>query len=232
MWVLGSRLHWRTLPPDKCLWVGETEAHLLNSSSFTLFSSRLSLLHFLSLIFLPNGCFACAPGRCWDCFLPRWEAVSTWHLAVPLLSPAVRLGPRHPSARALFPQRPTLPPFSKDIFRSCCLASGKTFSLIGEQANRVRLCSECLLLCAFAVFTFCLACMSLSPHFTASFLSVSPLPRFFHFTFSIAVPSSNNLLTPQRSLRSEGKPSLLSEEYCTLRTKSLGCLVPQLNPPC
>lgn len=150
------------------------------SHSSATFTSSFSFPHFL-VKWLFCMC------RCWHC----WEAVSTWHLAVPVLGPAVRLGPRHPSARAQFPQRPTLPPFQKDIFRSWCLASGKTSSLIGEQTNRVPLCSVSSALC-FRCFHF-LPCMSLSPRFTAFFLSVSPLPPSFHFTFGIAVPSSNNL---------------------------------------
>lgn len=69
--------------------------------------------------------------------------------------PEIVLGSPAPSDGALFPQRPKLVCFKEVIFRSCCLAGGKTFFLNRRaDCNRIPLFPECLLHSSTMFFPF------------------------------------------------------------------------------
>lgn len=91
--------------------------------------------------------------------------------------PEILLGSPAPSDGALFPQRPKLVCFKEVIFRSCCLACGKT-SLIGEQTVTGFLFFQSVF-CIFLPYSFP---FSVSP----SFSSLPPSCLLFpSFTFCI-----------------------------------------------
>lgn len=120
--------------------------------------------------------------------------------------------------------------FKEDIFRSCCLAGGRTFFLNRRaDCSRIPLFSVCLL--PFSITFFPFFSLSLSFLFIASFLSVSVLPLFF-FTFCIAIPVAQESDTTGEFAESgEGTQPLL-KGYCILKIKPPGHFVPQLNGAC
>lgn len=98
--------------------------------------------------------------------------------------PEILLGSPAPLDGALFPQRPKLVCFKEVIFRSCCLAGGKTFFLNRRaDCNRIPLFPECLL--PFSTIFIPFFCVT---QFPLSLPPSYPCLLFPSFTFSITAP--------------------------------------------
>lgn len=96
--------------------------------------------------------------------------------------PEILLGSPAPSDGALFPQRPKLVCFKEVIFRSCCLAGGKTFFLNRRaDCNRIPPFSECLL--PFSTMYFPFFCVSQCPLHCHLPTHVCSSPLLFHFLY-------------------------------------------------
>lgn len=83
---------------------------------------------------------------------------------------------------ALFPQRPKLVCFKEVIFRSCCLAGGKTFFLNRRaDCNRIPLFPECLL--PFSTIFFPFFCVTQFPFHCRLLTHVCSSSLLFHFLY-------------------------------------------------
>lgn len=192
-------------------WGSRNACIFYNASSFTHLSNWFCLgqarsSFFLSLIFLSSHCFACATGN----GVPSCIA-SPW--APPLGLPWASL-----SLRAISMETKALC-FKKNVFRSCCLASGRTYFLNGRTS-----CSR------VPLFSLFLPCMPPSFHLIA----VSyPWPPFLVSSISLSLSLfwlHKNLLSPPGACRERGRgPSSAPQAYCMLRPKSTGCSVTWLS---
>lgn len=191
-----------------------------------------------------NQCFTYAHGNdsnyVFLCF--SWRLVSTLQCCSACFAldglhgrrtgahPWTESGPPAPLDGALFPQRPKLLCFKEDIFRTCCLAGGRTFFLNRRaDCNRIPLFSECLLpfSLSFSLFFCHLVSVSLSPSRPCLlFLSSS-------VSLSVSLFLLHKNLIPQGRLQRVRKGPAFASRMLTFKYKPLpGPRVPQWNSIC